>query len=119
MTLPESTRFIKSQEREGDDEIDKLKKQQAASEKTSTTEEAIEVNGKSSASSDEDIDINNPNVDPEAVVKKQAHFKGMQRKKVVSHILIQFAEFIVYFSEWKHAKLLIGTCMCWFLLDIA
>lgn len=28
-------------------------------------------------------------------------------------------DFIKYFSEWRHAKLLIGTCMCWFLLDIA
>lgn len=30
-----------------------------------------------------------------------------------------FEEFIKYFSEWRHAKLLVGTCMCWFLLDIA
>ena len=22
-------------------------------------------------------------------------------------------------SEWRHAKILIGTCVCWFLLDIA
>ena len=36
-------------------------------------------------------------------VKKKAHF----------------SEFLTYFSEWRHAKLLIGTCMCWFLLDIA
>ncbi|KAJ4468720.1 MFS inorganic phosphate transporter [Lentinula aciculospora] len=31
----------------------------------------------------------------------------------------QIGEFIAYFSEWRHAKLLIGTCICWFLLDIA
>ncbi|KAJ7681559.1 inorganic phosphate transporter [Mycena rosella] len=37
------------------------------------------------------------------VLKKKAHFR----------------EFLVYFSEWRHAKLLIGTCVCWFLLDIA
>jgi len=37
------------------------------------------------------------------VVKQKAHF----------------GEFVKYFSHWKHAKLLIGTCMCWFLLDIA
>ncbi|KAI6018363.1 major facilitator superfamily domain-containing protein [Pisolithus marmoratus] len=30
-----------------------------------------------------------------------------------------FGEFIEYFSEWRHAKILIGTCTCWFLLDIA
>ncbi|KAF7354234.1 MFS inorganic phosphate transporter [Mycena venus] len=37
------------------------------------------------------------------VVQKKAHFR----------------EFLSYFSEWRHAKMLIGTCMCWFLLDIA
>lgn len=31
----------------------------------------------------------------------------------------QFAEFVHYFSEWRHFKILLGTCMCWFLLDIA
>lgn len=40
---------------------------------------------------------------PEVVVTRQAHF----------------SEFLRYFSEWRHAKLLIGTCGCWFLLDIA
>ncbi|KAE9392304.1 phosphate transporter [Gymnopus androsaceus JB14] len=28
-------------------------------------------------------------------------------------------EFLAYFSEWRHAKILIGTCSCWFFLDIA
>ncbi|KAI0783511.1 major facilitator superfamily domain-containing protein [Abortiporus biennis] len=28
-------------------------------------------------------------------------------------------EFVHYFSEWRHAKHLIGTSVCWFLLDIA
>jgi PHS family inorganic phosphate transporter-like MFS transporter len=26
---------------------------------------------------------------------------------------------MVYLSEWRHLKILIGTSMCWFLLDIA
>ena len=30
-----------------------------------------------------------------------------------------FMEFIAYFSEWQHFKILLGTCTCWFLLDIA
>ncbi|KAL4080531.1 major facilitator superfamily domain-containing protein [Scleroderma citrinum] len=41
--------------------------------------------------------------EPEAALERKAHFK----------------EFIEYFSEWRHAKVLIGTCACWFLLDIA
>ncbi|KAF4567147.1 hypothetical protein EYR36_010764 [Pleurotus pulmonarius] len=28
-------------------------------------------------------------------------------------------EFLEYFSEWRHAKHLIGTCLCWFLSNIA
>jgi hypothetical protein len=28
-------------------------------------------------------------------------------------------EFFEYFSEWRHLKILIGTCMTWFLVDIA
>ena len=31
----------------------------------------------------------------------------------------RIAEFIHYFSKWEHAKLLVGTCSCWFLLDVA
>lgn len=32
---------------------------------------------------------------------------------------VQFLEFVKYMSEWRHLKILIGTCACWFLLDIA
>ena len=30
-----------------------------------------------------------------------------------------WAEFLHYFSEWRHFRVLLGTCACWFLLDIA
>ncbi|KAH9948318.1 MFS general substrate transporter [Amylocystis lapponica] len=30
-----------------------------------------------------------------------------------------FADFVRYFSEWRHAKILLGTCSCWFFVDIA
>jgi len=39
----------------------------------------------------------------EELVKQKAHF----------------GEFLRYFSEWRHFKLLLGTCSCWFFLDIA
>ncbi|KAF8145593.1 major facilitator superfamily domain-containing protein [Mycena galopus ATCC 62051] len=48
-------------------------------------------------------EINTESAEVAEVVKKKAHFK----------------EFLAYFSEWRHAKILIGTSMCWFLLDIA
>ncbi|KAG9011526.1 hypothetical protein FRB94_008095 [Tulasnella sp. JGI-2019a] len=31
----------------------------------------------------------------------------------------QWRDFVMYFSEWRHFKVLFATCMCWFLLDIA
>ncbi len=34
-------------------------------------------------------------------------------------LLILFVEFLEYISEWKHAKHLIGTCLSWFLTNIA
>ncbi|KAJ6617383.1 major facilitator superfamily domain-containing protein [Mycena sp. CBHHK59/15] len=43
-------------------------------------------------------------VEIEGVIKKKAH---------------SVVKFLIYFSEWRHAKMLIGTCICWFLLDIA
>ncbi|KAI0060474.1 MFS general substrate transporter [Artomyces pyxidatus] len=30
-----------------------------------------------------------------------------------------YLEFLHYFSEWRHLKLLLGTSLCWFFLDIA
>ena len=30
-----------------------------------------------------------------------------------------WAEFFHYFGEWRHFRVLLGTCACWFLLDIA
>ena len=30
----------------------------------------------------------------------------------------QFRDFRVYFSEWRHAKVLFATCACWFLLYV-
>lgn len=49
-----------------------------------------------------------------------SHFKGELIKTIIMPDIYQLlAEFIEYFSEWRHAKVLIGTCMCWFLVDIA
>ena len=32
---------------------------------------------------------------------------------------VQLKTFMVYFSEWRHLKQLIGTASCWFLVDVA
>ena len=32
---------------------------------------------------------------------------------------VQMKTFMIYFSEWRHLKQLIGTSSCWFLVDVA
>ncbi|KAJ8516528.1 hypothetical protein ONZ45_g6145 [Pleurotus djamor] len=49
------------------------------------------------------FDEHHPSQPPSADTHKKAHIH----------------EFIQYFSEWKHAKLLIGTCLSWFFTNIA
>ncbi|KAG1844446.1 MFS general substrate transporter [Suillus tomentosus] len=84
LTLPESTRYKKSQEADVVEQDDLEK-------------EKIEVKADVHAT---ESDLN---VDRGASVPKK------------SHVL----EVIKYFSEWRHLKILIGTCSCWFLLDVA
>ncbi|KAJ7482542.1 MFS inorganic phosphate transporter [Mycena latifolia] len=48
--------------------------------------------------------------------EEAAHEAGVEE---VVHKKAHFREFLIYFGEWRHAKMLIGTAMCWFLLDIA
>ncbi|KAJ7275787.1 major facilitator superfamily domain-containing protein [Mycena rebaudengoi] len=80
LALPESTRFIASQNKSVIEPRDEVK--------SCSSNETKEVSTKAEV---------------EEVVKHKAHFR----------------EFLAYFSEWRHAKLLIGTSMCWLLLDIA
>ncbi|KAJ7600588.1 major facilitator superfamily domain-containing protein [Mycena floridula] len=99
LTLPESTRFIESQKKDSEDDILELKQKQ----------EAVEVHDHVSnhSGSDEVQEIARPKRGVPVVKEEE-----LQQKS-------QFPEFVAYFSEWRHAKLLIGTCGCWFLLDIA
>lgn len=53
---------------------------------------------------------------PQPVIDQEP---GLGAKETVLRRKAHFREFLVYFSEWRHAKILIGTCTCWFFLDIA
>ncbi|KAF8553195.1 MFS general substrate transporter [Imleria badia] len=67
--------------------------------------EAQEVNVESASNlKEKDVATSSSEVvEEDTPLVKKAHFK----------------EFLIYFSEWRHAKILIGTCTCWFLLDVA
>jgi PHS family inorganic phosphate transporter-like MFS transporter len=90
LTLPESTRYIASRQQTLD-----------------SSAEHVGVLKDKNTDADE-VKVDSPSTNPDTVVepdivKKKAHF----------------TEFLQYFSEWRHAKILIGTCACWFFLDIA
>ncbi|KAG8678058.1 hypothetical protein FRC09_020150, partial [Ceratobasidium sp. 395] len=88
LTLPESTRFSKT--RNNNVEADEAQKE--PNEKETVTEQTKEAT--SSSSNDA-----SSGVQTEVDVKKKAHIH----------------EFLAYLSEWRHAKLLIGTALSWFL----
>jgi len=97
LTLPEAKRFkdarAASQE---ENDIEVLKE-----------EEKKKAGSVSSASASAEPEPQSEKVvapKTKAVAKRNAH---------------HFKEFFAYFSEWRHLKQLIGTSICWFLLDIA
>jgi len=89
LTLPESTRYLADKKLRREEDEELAKSNLAK-----VAKENDEKNSTSNAST--------PTEAPD-IIKKKAHF----------------AEFVTYFSQWRHAKILLGTCMCWFLLDIA
>ncbi|PIL29712.1 MFS general substrate transporter [Ganoderma sinense ZZ0214-1] len=98
LTLPESTRYEEARKaaaRIGDEEaVDELKKKANAD--PAVSEQPVKSESSSETTEDK--------VTAEQhAAAKSGHFR----------------EFLHYFSEWRHLKVLIGTCVCWFLLDIA
>ncbi|KAG7086871.1 hypothetical protein E1B28_002792 [Marasmius oreades] len=100
VTMPESKRFEASKDLEQEKNLMELK---LANERT----EGFHVKSSSSGldtSKEEAAATAEFNIDEIPEARKER---------------AQFREFCRYFSEWRHLKLLIGTSMCWFLLDIA
>ncbi|OCH84068.1 MFS general substrate transporter [Obba rivulosa] len=44
--------------------------------------------------------------------------EGAGAKEAAEH-KAHWGDFFAYFGEWRHFKILLGTCVCWFLLDVA
>ena len=45
--------------------------------------------------------------------------RGDEKAALAAAKRAHWAEFAAYFAEWRHLRTLLGTCVCWFLLDIA
>ncbi|EJF65579.1 MFS general substrate transporter [Dichomitus squalens] len=107
LTLPESTRYEESRKNAArlvdEESIAELKKKSDAD--PAVTEKPAGSNASRTSNSSASSPTAAVQVEStkQPVVAAKGHFRG----------------FVMYFSEWRHAKVLIGTCTCWFLLDIA
>ncbi|KAG8858430.1 hypothetical protein FRB96_005315 [Tulasnella sp. 330] len=87
-----------------------------------TLPEATRYNEAQSRAAGEDPDIENKKAAGAHVEEKPAaeiDGNGAGYQQAVPSKQVQFMEFVHYMSEWRHAKVLIGTAACWFFLDIA
>ncbi|KAF7437379.1 hypothetical protein PC9H_004218 [Pleurotus ostreatus] len=115
LTLPESSRYLATQKLQTDENtVEELKNYARATEgdhnsnnignQPTDEKPGVGLQSTSDASSHEGkVEHSDKGHEIAGVAAKKAHFR----------------EFLHYFSEWRHAKLLIGTCACWFLLDVA
>ncbi|QRV81265.1 Sugar (and other) transporter [Ceratobasidium sp. AG-Ba] len=94
LTLPESTRYNKTRE----PEVEESQKQDIEKQQNGAQ---TKNQGRSRSSSD-GSSIRSPAVEVSEIKRKA-----------------QYSEFLSYISEWRHARLLIGTALSWFLVDIA
>jgi hypothetical protein len=67
-------------------------------------------------------DINHKSTIAEAPgeLLQKVHFSGKRMPITYdADAQVMISEFLRYFSAWRNAKLLIGTSMCWFFVDVA
>ncbi|PSS38138.1 hypothetical protein PHLCEN_2v45 [Hermanssonia centrifuga] len=106
LTLPESKRFKETQklgaEEDGVEDLKSKADADVASADSSTNKSLNEKKQSQSVAQETPATPRSGSAKP-ALQTKKAHFH----------------EFFAYFSEWRHLKILMGTCICWFLLDIA
>jgi len=102
LTMPEGKKFLLSTE------LSSLKTSSLAS--SSTDVESV-INKETATSYtrgiDSTTDLSDSNRKPAMAAPVQAPHET------------QWGSFFVYFSEWRHLKILIGTASCWFLVDVA
>lgn len=129
LTLPESksyerskrhARGIESTHDDGEDEIKAEKeKQRKEEEEQERAQREGNVNGSDTESTSDRLDLKKNEATETTVTAPSTEGEGKGPKHAVIAKKAHAQDFIDYFSEWRHARILIGTCLCWFLLDIA
>ena len=113
LTLPESTRFTEARKNaariQDEESIEELKKKANADPAVSEKVQPVNENS-SSDGTQTPSDQSRPTTPPAAA---PGHVKELATAKKQ-----HFREFLHYFSEWRHLKVLIGTAYSWFALDV-
>ncbi|KAH0586683.1 hypothetical protein H2248_007899 [Termitomyces sp. 'cryptogamus'] len=130
LTLPESNRFIASQKlknatsaAEEGYALAAIKKAQVVGQETtwsktsSSTATSPSTSGESNVEKETEKDSKHLTDSPTSTVANDEPSQDNEKEKENGRS--HFRDFVIYFSEWRHAKILIGTCVCWFLLDVA
>ncbi|KAJ3729570.1 phosphate transporter [Lentinula raphanica] len=111
LTMPESKRFTEARRMAENQEAD-LEKEIRVLKDVGNRTEGITASSSRSGSEIEKEDRSPERASTEEVSESPEAIATKKDKA-------QIGEFIAYFSEWRHARVLLGTCICWFLLDIA
>ncbi|KAJ3832531.1 phosphate transporter [Lentinula raphanica] len=111
LTMPESKRFTEARRMAENQEAD-LEKEIRVLKNVGNRTEGITASSSRSGSEIEKEDRSPERASTEEVSESPEAIATKKDKA-------QIGEFIAYFSEWRHARVLLGTCICWFLLDIA
>ncbi|KAJ3785791.1 phosphate transporter [Lentinula aff. detonsa] len=113
LTMPESKRFTEARRMAENQEADLEKEIRVLKDVGHGTE------GITASSSHSGSDIEKEDRVQESTAPSSQQVSESPEAIATKKEKAQIGEFIAYFSEWRHAKVLMGTCICWFLLDIA
>ena len=101
LTMPESKKYLQS------GELSMLKTSSLSSSATT-----MDYTGKAAQMHATDADSNDLSSQDRNASIVEAHVAPPTKD-------VQLKTFMIYFSEWRHLKQLIGTASCWFLVDVA
>jgi len=119
LTLPEAVKYEEAQKGPGCAQEDDATKKKMGSEDEVDEIELEKRGGKGDDAPSIIVQDIEPNKAADLRELDSATMHDVGANEITERKKTHFMEFISYFSEWRHAKILFGTSMCWFLLDIA
>lgn len=121
LTLPEARRFEAARKLNDEDEELQREKRAMHGDVEEKKGSAVVTETQPHSGSTTPTSPSKPNARPNGVSNEQVieQEMGVGAKELARRRGSHMHDFIRYMSEWRHFKILLGTSMCWFLLDIA